>query len=74
MRDEAAAFVDLLRRAAVVAAQPKTGAHHSSDPDDDYLLALAEGERALLVTGDEDLLALADVVPVVTPRTFVDGL
>lgn len=43
----------------------------SSDPDDDYLLALAEQERAALVTGDGDLLALAGTIPVMTPRQFL---
>jgi putative PIN family toxin of toxin-antitoxin system len=72
--DEAAAFHDLLRRAAILAPEPPAGSHHAADPDDDYLLALAEAERALLVTGDEHLLSLADDLPIVTARTFVESL
>jgi uncharacterized protein len=70
--DEASAFVDLLRRGAIVASQPKAGSHRSVD--DDYLLALAEAERALLVTGDQHLLELADRAPVITPRAFLEAL
>lgn len=43
----------------------------SKDSDDDYLIVLAEQERAVLVTGDGDLLALADTIPVMTPRHFL---
>jgi uncharacterized protein len=71
---EASGFLDLLRREAVVAPQPAAGSHHAADPDDDYLLALAEAERALLVTGDEHLLELAGELPILTVRAFVDSL
>jgi predicted nucleic acid-binding protein len=43
-------------------------------PGDDYLLALAETERAVLVSGDQHLLALADELPILTPRAFLDAL
>ena len=43
----------------------------SRDPHDDYLLALAAVSRALLVTGDGDLLELADELPIHTPASFV---
>ncbi len=46
----------------------------SEDPGDGYLLALAARERAPLVTGDAHLLALADRVPVFSPREFLDKL
>ena len=46
----------------------------SADPRDDYLLALAEKERAVLVSGDRHLLVLADELPVRTPREFVGQL
>lgn len=48
----------------------------SRDPDDDYLVALAEAaEVDALVAGDKDLLtARPAIVPVVTPRAFLDRL
>jgi putative PIN family toxin of toxin-antitoxin system len=72
--NEASVFQDLLRREAVVAPEPPAGSHHAADPDDDYLLALAEAERAVLVTGDEHLLGLSDELPILTARAFVDEL
>jgi putative PIN family toxin of toxin-antitoxin system len=71
---EAAEFVSLLRNGAILAPDPPTPAHHSADPGDDYLLALAENERAVLVSGDQHLLALADTLPVQTARAFLDAL
>lgn len=68
--DEADAFVALLRRGAIVGADPRSAPRRSADPGDDYLLALAESERAVLVSGDEHLLALADALPIRTARQF----
>jgi putative PIN family toxin of toxin-antitoxin system len=73
-RPEAADFIELLRGSARLGAEPPPGLHRSRDPDDDYLLALAEAERAVLVTGDADLLALSDDLPIVTPAAFLDSL
>ncbi len=73
-QDDARAFLQLLRDAAVLASDPAGGSHHSTDPGDDYLLALAETERAVLVTGDGHLLVLADELPIVTARRFVESL
>jgi uncharacterized protein len=72
--DEAAAFLLLLRAGARLAIDPSTRAQRSSDPGDDYLLALAESERAILVSGDRHLLALADELPVHSPRSFLDSI
>lgn len=44
----------------------------STDPDDDYLLALAARERVPLVSGDTHLLALRNRSPVFSPREFLD--
>jgi putative PIN family toxin of toxin-antitoxin system len=71
--DDAAAFVLLLRRAAVLAPEPPLGSHRSADPGDDYLLALAEAERAVLVSGDRHLLELTDL-PILAARAFLDAL
>ena len=72
--DEATAFAALLRHEATLAADPPNPARRSADPGDDYLLALAEAERALLVTGDQHLLTLADQLPIQTARAFLDTL
>ena len=72
--DEAGAFASLLRQAEPPAADPEAPARRSADPGDDYLLALAEQERAILVSGDQHLLALAGELPILTPRAFLDAL
>jgi uncharacterized protein len=46
----------------------------STDPGDDYLLALARAERAVLVSGDAHLLALADRLPIHSARAFLGKL
>lgn len=46
----------------------------SRDPADDYLLALAHAHRAALVTGDKDLLELADSLPIFTATGFLELL
>jgi predicted nucleic acid-binding protein len=66
--------VALLRLAAIVAADHEGGLHHSSDPGDDYLLALAADEHAVLGSGDHHLLQLAGELPIQTARTFLDTL
>lgn len=55
--DEAEEVENLLRRAELFA--PEITRRICRDPDDDYLLALAEASNAdVLVTRDEDLLTL----------------
>lgn len=71
--EEATAFVDLLGRTATRVDDPATSLRRSRDPGDDYLPALAEATAAILVTGDQDLLALADV-PVLSPAAFLESL
>ncbi len=46
----------------------------SADPGDDYLIALAASQRAILVSGDNDLLALANEIPVLSPMQFRDRI
>lgn len=43
----------------------------SSDPGDDYLIALAATEEAVLVSGDKHLLRLAGDLPIFTPARFL---
>ncbi len=66
-------FLDLLRASAVTA--PDTDpVRRSRDSDDDYLIALAESQRAILVSGDADLLELADALPIEAPTAFLRRL
>jgi predicted nucleic acid-binding protein len=41
------------------------------DPDDDYLIALASEQSAVLVTGDRHLLATAGRFPILEPANFL---
>jgi len=69
---DADAYVDWLGRSATVvddsAGPPPVRA---ADPDDDYLIAIAAQQRAMLVSGDRHLLALAEDFPVITPAGFM---
>jgi putative PIN family toxin of toxin-antitoxin system len=72
---DAADFVALLRRFAVLARDPDEAPRvRSVDPKDDYLLALAAHERVPLVSGDAHLLALGERLPILTPRQFLEQL
>jgi putative PIN family toxin of toxin-antitoxin system len=72
---EADAFVAWIAHSAVLAADPGGApVFPSADPDDDYLLALAMAERAVLVSGDGHLTILADRLPVRTPADFIASL
>ncbi len=65
-------YIDLLRRVAVVAADPKTlPPLRSTDPDDDYLIALAHSQKAVLVSGDSDLLDQVGGAPICSPADFL---
>jgi putative PIN family toxin of toxin-antitoxin system len=72
--EDAARFITVLRRSAHVSVDPEAGTYRSADPGDDYLLALAEGERAILVSGDQHLLDLADALPIDSARGFLERL
>ena len=71
---DAQQLVSSLRRAARVAADPPEPPRRCADPGDDFLLALAESERALLVSGDRHLLELAGDLPVRSARDFLEAL
>lgn len=69
---DADAYVAWLERSATMAHDPDTPPPvRAVDADDDYLVALAAHERAMLVSGDRHLLALAEDFPVVAPARFV---
>ncbi len=70
--EEADAVLDWLRRAAAIARDPQGPPPiRSRDPGDDYLLALAAVEDALLVSGDEHLLSLQGESPIHSPASFL---
>ena len=72
--EDAAEFVSFLESTAVHASDPSSPPRRSADPHDDYLLALAEGEGALVVSGDQHLLELADRFPIRSARDFLEIL
>jgi hypothetical protein len=72
---DADAFVRWIARSAVLAADPEVlPPIRSADPNDDYLLALAMAQRAVLVSGDAHLTVLADRLPIRTPAEFLASL
>lgn len=72
---ETAELLDLLKRAALMLEDPRTPPDVvSSDPDDNYLIALAQWSRSVLVSGDRDLLKLSEAIPVYSPRAFLSLL
>ena len=72
--EEGAELVNLLRETALLAPDPTPSASRSPDPGDEYLLALAEAERAALVSGDQHLLGLPGEFPIFAPRAFLKAL
>jgi len=71
---DAAALVRLIERGSVMREDADRPPAISKDPGDDYLVALAAGSEAVLVTGDRDLLALAPGIPVFHARRFLEWL
>jgi putative PIN family toxin of toxin-antitoxin system len=69
---DADAFVAWLSRSALLARDATVPPPiHSTDPDDNYLLALAAEQRADLVSGDRHLLALAGDYPIHGPADYL---
>jgi putative PIN family toxin of toxin-antitoxin system len=70
--DERRELIELLSRGGIAVEDPQLSPEiRSPDPDDDYLIALASISRAVLVSGDKDLLALSDQIPVYSPAQFL---
>ena len=69
---DAEQLVDWLARQAILAVDPADPPSRVADANDDYLLALAAGEDAFLVSGDKHLLALADEFPIFSPPRFLE--
>ncbi|HEU0257599.1 MAG TPA: putative toxin-antitoxin system toxin component, PIN family [Microbacteriaceae bacterium] len=71
---DAIAFIDALEREAELRPDPVAVPRRIRDVDDDYLAALAEANKATIVTGDDDLLTAGLQPPAVTPRHLLDSL
>lgn len=74
-KEDAEVFIALLKLSGTLADDPPDAPSiRSRDPKDDYLLALAAKESAVLVTGDKDLLDLNGALPIYSPKQFLDLL
>lgn len=71
--EEAERLLKWLARSARLVSDPSGSPPiHARDPGDDYLLALAAAQSAILVTGDQDLLELAaSDRPIHAPASFL---
>ncbi|MPZ52239.1 MAG: putative toxin-antitoxin system toxin component, PIN family [Acidimicrobiia bacterium] len=72
---DGAALVSLIESGCLLMDDPtRDPTVRSSDPDDNFVIALAEHAKAVIVSGDKDLLELADRIPVWTPAQFLERL
>lgn len=71
---DAVAFVDALGGHAVLYPEFGPPAPRVRDPDDDYLVALAEAAQATIITGDSDLLDADLAPPAITPYELLTRL
>lgn len=68
-------LLELLSTGGIEIEDPETLPEvRSSDPDDDYLIALASISRSVLVSGDTDLLELSPRIPVFSPAQFLSEI
>jgi putative PIN family toxin of toxin-antitoxin system len=68
-------YAALLRRESRLVADPGTPPPlHSAAPDDDYLIALAHDQSAIVVSGDRHLLDLADRAPILSPADLLGAV
>jgi putative PIN family toxin of toxin-antitoxin system len=75
--EDAHRFVDAVRALAVIVDDPPEGADPiTDDPDDDFLVLLAEVAGAdVLVSGDPDLTTVQRPgLVIMTPRSFLESL
>jgi putative PIN family toxin of toxin-antitoxin system len=69
--EEVADYLAFIGRQGTLARDPDQPAPLScSDPKDQYLLALAFAQKAVLVTGDSHLLELSGGAPICAPADF----
>lgn len=70
--EEVGDYLRFLRRLATIAPNPEQPAPLSCpDPKDEYLLALAYSQKAVLVSGDSDLLEIASGAPICASADFL---
>jgi len=72
--EDSLAFVEALRNNADVYGPSDPSPQPVRDPDDAYLVALAEATDAVIVTGDNDLLAAGLSQPALSPRALLERL
>lgn len=73
-RDQVRDYLETLRQEGTFVRDPKGSAPITcSDPEDEYLLALAYSQKAILVSSDSDLLEIASGAPICAPRDFLAG-
>jgi uncharacterized protein len=63
-------FIGLIRATATMRPDPPNPPQRSRDPGDDYLIALAESSASILISGDQDILALSESLPILAPADF----
>ena len=63
-------FIGLVRAAVTMRPDPSNPPQQSRDPGDDYLISLAESSASILVSGDHDILALSESLPIRAPADF----
>lgn len=67
-------YLELLRCEALVVPDPEGPSPlRSADPDDDYLIALAQNQNAALVSGDKHLLGIGGGAPILAPADLGTG-
>lgn len=72
--EEVEDYLDFIHRLVTVAPDPGQPAPLSCpDPKDEYLLALAFAQKAVLVSGDSDLLDLTGGAPICAPADFLSS-
>lgn len=72
--DAAELIAVLSRSAATVEDPPEPAPARSPDPDDDYLVSLAQAASAVLVSDDKHLLGLKELIPVHAAGEFLTML
>lgn len=72
--DDAVALVGALGRAAELRPDPGPLPQRVRDPDDNYIVSLAEITGSVIVTGDHDLLEVDLTPPATTPRALIEQL
>jgi uncharacterized protein len=72
--EEAIEYLEFIRLLATLSPDPDEPAPITScDPGDEYLLALAFAQKAVLVSGDSDLLDLTGGAPICAPADFLSS-